>query len=434
MDIGTETRESLSANLRALRRPAWLWAVLGPSRRGVAPLYALHGVIGPKPPLWEEKVWRYESCSFIALRTTSLRLGNALASGDITLGSGRAVFTLGPGDHAQWRRDPSFARFERLGIPWPTVFYELSLDGLQNTRLPERLVGRDSQTPSFPVSGAAYDAFFFDDFQPTGAMSPTLGRAELRIVDTRARLRRLVYRPGAVDVIVGGDHVKGAMLELNSSTYRRRTRLSGAGKTSWPLPPGTTDDAWIWLRRGSDWLDYRTSPSWGGQQAPTDSLLETPEDPVAEITSLASEGEGQHLEYKETLPAPGGGTSRAEQDAKRNAFKDIVAFANGDGGRVLYGVTDGGIIVGLDGTPAKTRDRLSEFVRSRVFPSPPHRILPRQVDGKLVLVLEVTPNQQVLYSLLIDSNKPEFYIRRNGTTYPARADEITAIFGLPGRR
>ena len=48
-----------------------------------------------------------------------------------------------------------------------------------------------------------------------------------------------------------------------------------------------------------------------------------------------------------------------------------------------------------------------------------------------MLVLEIQPSQRTLYSLLIDANRPEYYIRRDGTTYPARADEIAAIFSLP---
>ncbi len=369
------------------------------------------------------------------VRIVYAKAGTIPTATQLATGSLRATFTLGPGDHCQWRREPSFARFERLGIPWPTVLYELSLDGLQNTRLPERLIGRESRSPSFAVAGAAYDAFFFNNFQATGTMNPTLGRVDLRLVDTRARLRRVRSRPGALDVLVGGNAVKGATLELNGTTYRRRSRLSGAGKVSWPLPPGAMDDAWIWLRRGTDWLDYRAPVSWSGNRGPDDEqALEAPEDPIAEVTALASQGEGQHLEYKEALPPPGGGSTRADQEAKRTALKDIVAFANGGGGRLLYGVTDQGEIVGIDGPVSKTRDRLSEFVRSRVFPSPPHRIYPRVVDGKLVLVLEVDPNQRVLYSLLIDANKPDYYIRRDGTTYPARADEIAAIFSLSGGR
>ncbi len=174
----------------------------------------------------------------------------------------------------------------------------------------------------------------------------------------------------------------GAVLELNSPTYRRRSRLAGAGRVSWPLPAGAIDDAWLWLKRGTTWLDYRAPRRWGGHTAPDDVLaLSVPEDPVAEITALTSQGEGQYLEYKAQLPPPGGGTTRAERDGRRNALKDVVAFANGGGGTILYGVTDDGQITGLEGPAGRTRDRLSELVRSRIVPSPPHSIQPRVWAG-----------------------------------------------------
>lgn len=436
MDSGTVERKRFAAEVRARRGHVWVRAIVGPSRRRRAPLYVAHVFVGPKPPGWTEATWRYESCTFLAARTTPKRFAAALDSGELELGATCATFTFGPGDVWQWRREPSFARLDRFGIPWPTTSYELSLAGLEYQQLPERLVGRDS--PSFPTSGAAFDAFFYDNFVATGTMNPTLARIGLRLIDTSGRVRRVEVRPGGLDVVVGGSRVKGAVLELNSPTYRHRTRLAGAGKVSLPLPLGAMDEAWLWLKRGANWLDYRAPRNWGGHSPPDDKLtLMALEDRVAEVTALASQGEGQRMEYKEALPPPGGGKSRAEREAKRTALKDIVAFANGGGGTVLYGVTDQGEIVGVDGPAGKARDRLSEFVRSRVFPSPPHAISPKDVDGKLVLVLEVEPNERTLYSLLIDSNKPEYYIRRDGTTYPARADEIAAIFSVsdePHRR
>lgn len=423
VDSGTIGRRRLPVVIRDERRPVWVRAIVGPSSQRRAPLYMAHVFVGPQPPGWAETTWRYESCTFLAARTTPKRLVSALDSGELDLGSTCATFAFDPGDVWQWRRKPSFARLDRFGIAWPSTSFELSLEGLEYRQLPERLVGRDS--PSFPTSGAAFDAFFYGNFVATRTMNPMLGRIGLRVIDTGARLRRVEVRPGGLDVAVGGSRVKGAVLELNSPTYRHRARLAGAGKVSWPLPSGAMDDAWLWLKRGANWLDYRAPRSWGGHSAPDDKLtLPAPEDLVAEITALASQAEGQHLEYKRSLPPAGGAKSRAERKAKRAALKDIVAFANGGGGTVLYHVTDEGEIVGVDGPAGKARDRLSEFVRSRVSPSPPHHISPEDLDGKLVLVLEVEPNQRTLYSLLIDANRPEYYIRRDGTTYPAGADEI----------
>ena len=56
-----------------------------------------------------------------------------------------------------------------------------------------------------------------------------------------------------------------------------------------------------------------------------------------------------HLEYKEKLPD--------NTTEKRTVFKTIVAFANGDGGSMLFGVTDDGTIAGLNGDLSVQRRR-----------------------------------------------------------------------------
>src|SRR6266498_3154398 len=216
MDSGTVDRAQFAGRVKDERGPVWVRAVLGPLSRRRAPLFAAYVFVGPQPPGWVEATWRYESCTFTAARTTPKRLTAALEAGELALGSLTAVFTFGPGDIWQWRREPSYARLDRFGIPWPHVAYELALAGLDNQHLPERLVGRDA--PSFPTSGAAFEAFFYGNFEPTGTMNPMLGRIWLRVIDTSGRIRRVAVRPGGLDVVVDGNRTKGAVLELNSPT------------------------------------------------------------------------------------------------------------------------------------------------------------------------------------------------------------------------
>jgi hypothetical protein len=142
MDTGTVNRDRFAASLRDERGPVWVRAIVGPVGRRRAPLYASYVFVGPQPPGWQEATWRYESCTFIALRTTPRRLAAALETGELALGSLSATFTFGPGESWQWRREPSYARLDRFGIPWPTTAYELALAGLEQQQLPERLVGR----------------------------------------------------------------------------------------------------------------------------------------------------------------------------------------------------------------------------------------------------------------------------------------------------
>ena len=66
-----------------------------------------------------------------------------------------------------------------------------------------------------------------------------------------------------------------------------------------------------------------------------------------------------------------------EYDKKQNLeeknplswLKSIVAFANADGGVLIYGVADDDTIVGIS-NPADTADKISEYIRDRVDPVP----------------------------------------------------------------
>jgi predicted HTH transcriptional regulator len=57
---------------------------------------------------------------------------------------------------------------------------------------------------------------------------------------------------------------------------------------------------------------------------------------ASDVLRLISQGEGQQLEFKRSL---------AELDT---ATRTVVAFANTDGGVILFGVRDSGEIIGVE--------------------------------------------------------------------------------------
>ena len=56
---------------------------------------------------------------------------------------------------------------------------------------------------------------------------------------------------------------------------------------------------------------------------------------LRELTQLVTLGEGQHLEFKKRVPAP------------ERIAKEVIAFANTGGGRLLLGIDDDGAIAGV---------------------------------------------------------------------------------------
>jgi ATP-dependent DNA helicase RecG len=105
-----------------------------------------------------------------------------------------------------------------------------------------------------------------------------------------------------------------------------------------------------------------------------------------------------------------------------------VAFANGGGGTIVFGVEDETHEVkGLPGSPSVDRRRINDFVRDLVTPSPRVRIESGRHDGRNVLVLHVEPGGGTIHALVLDANKPEYYVRRDGSTYYARPEDLATI-------
>ncbi|MHB1920347.1 MAG: AlbA family DNA-binding domain-containing protein [Acidimicrobiales bacterium] len=145
------------------------------------------------------------------------------------------------------------------------------------------------------------------------------------------------------------------------------------------------------------------------------------------LEALGTQGETENLEYKRELP---GTTSKT----KRNALETVVAFpANGGGGTLLFGV-DGdanvGDICGLAGTASKELRRINGLIRGLVAPDPHVRVTPSTVDGHFVIRVDVPSGGGTIHGLLLEKDKPEYFIRRNGSTYPAQPGDLAALTGM----
>lgn len=419
MEQGISTPDDFRTQLRKRRGRAWISAVIGESIDGVAPLLHALIVVGPRPEGWAERTWNYRECSFAAVAASTAKLASVLdpeRGVDLKTGSISVGFELMNGNF-NWLRKPSLALYDELVLPWPSVAYTISLANQGSIHPPNGYLVGQGDAPSFPTFGSAYNAFYHHNFAVSGTNNPQLGQISIRLVDARARIGRVRIRPASLEVWVGGRAVRGARLELNGAEYRTAVDLTKAGRVTFPLPVGLPSDAWLWLKQGTEWRDFRAL-SWEGSRI-RNVESELPRDPVAEISLLAAQGEGPYLEYKEKLPD--------SRDEKRHVFKTVVAFANGDGGTLLFGIGDGGELRGVGDKLPEGRRRLNDLLRDLVDPSPPVRIEAHRLDGRNVLVLEVLSGGGVLHALTLDRNRPEYYVRRDGTTFFARPNEVAAV-------
>ena len=82
-------------------------------------------------------------------------------------------------------------------------------------------------------------------------------------------------------------------------------------------------------------------------------------------------------------------------------LKSVIAFANTDGGALIYGVADDDTVVGLD-NPKYVSDKISEFIRNRVDPSPEVQLSFETVKDednteKVLIILYVHPGSETPY-------------------------------------
>ena len=119
-------------------------------------------------------------------------------------------------------------------------------------------------------------------------------------------------------------------------------------------------------------------------------------------------GESKNVEFKETLP---------EKSIKY--MKSVVAFANGTGGKIIFGIADKTReVVGFDKENVfKKMDAIANAVSDSCEPAIIPDITLQTIEGKTVIVVEVSKGRQQLRSWGI-------LIERDGKDYPSNAFAI----------
>jgi ATP-dependent DNA helicase RecG len=137
----------------------------------------------------------------------------------------------------------------------------------------------------------------------------------------------------------------------------------------------------------------------------------------AEVLKAISQGEGQRLEFKRLI------------DNLESIAGEIVAFANSDGGSLVIGVEDNGVIEGLSDMDSVFQS-LSQICRDRCIPPVSPMIETFSIDGKSIVVLTVNP--------IFNGLKPyrtaggRFYIRIGRDKRDATGRELVRIAQASG--
>ena len=87
--------------------------------------------------------------------------------------------------------------------------------------------------------------------------------------------------------------------------------------------------------------------------------------------------------------------------------KSISAFANGRGGRLIFGIADDDTVVGL-ANPQKTAEKFSEIVKSKLDPVPDFTISFDKIEDKAIMIVEVESGDMTPYYYIGDGQQIAF--------------------------
>ncbi len=128
-------------------------------------------------------------------------------------------------------------------------------------------------------------------------------------------------------------------------------------------------------------------------------------------------GENFNVEFKRELPKE-----------HKKFLKTIVAFVNGFGGKMIFGVEDSTLeIVGISGDVFKVKDAITNAIYSNIEPSIIPDVHIETIKDKTVIVVEIYPGWQKPYHIKSLGIENGTFIRVAGTTRLADAVMIKEL-------
>ena len=129
-----------------------------------------------------------------------------------------------------------------------------------------------------------------------------------------------------------------------------------------------------------------------------------------ELDKLLSSGESINIEFKEELP---------EKSIKY--MKSVVGFANGTGGKIIFGISDvTKEVVGIDKDSVfKIMDSITNAISDSCEPSIIPDISFQTVHDKTIIIVEIEAGRQRPYFIKSLGKEAGVYVRVAGTTRPA---------------
>jgi hypothetical protein len=383
----------------------------------------LEATSGIKPPSWDPTEWCYPRAWFVAFSAPGAVVADWFRNDRILWASHEVALPPSANSHQiTWDRKGSGVRpsFEALG--WASTEARMPSNWDPQQQEPQGSLLAEG-APSFVTFYSAAASFFWFDGQPAGGMIVTT--VVYRHADTSGRIALVKVAGDYVQVDIEGRGFDGFTVELAGDVPGPHQQIwdqgEGTREVTFPLTNGLPSGAWVVLKSGIQWVDRRflTHPF----RRETESGVEWVVDPMTRLESLLAGRERIGVEFKSEVP-------RRRDESKLRMMKTVAAFANGNGGSVLVGVTDDRELIGIPKADVSSAiDALTEMIGKWVTPPPPHEFqeLAIDEDGELVVLELIVGQGTHLYGAGKPNETPVVYVRPYSTTERARPSEIEDI-------
>lgn len=116
---------------------------------------------------------------------------------------------------------------------------------------------------------------------------------------------------------------------------------------------------------------------------------------------------------------------KLEAGKPKSWLKSVSAFANGNGGTLIFGISDDDRIVGLADAESDS-EVISEYVKTRLDPAPDIHLEFKEIDGKKLILLHVKAGTETPYYYIGDKQRIA-YIRIGNESVAADRLQLKAL-------
>lgn len=368
----------------------------------------------PKPA---SRRWSYGSIDLLRGKCSASQLLGWLSqrSGEL-LGIEFDVIEWYP--QINWQEHPSLSPATTAPLAWPFTEFRLTPTGTGQQKSAiahsEFLIGRE-EAPSFgSAESGAYEVLWGPAYQPRSLPTELV----VRVARPDVWIHHVKMTPTGMTVHLRGPCAMGARVELMASLDEHRSGIAGKNRSvTIQLPRGLPTGSMLLVSRDGEWKDHRyLDPA---HRVGRDDFSWDYGDRSTELEAWISGGETAQLEFKRAVP------SSHMESSKLTMLKTVSAFANGDGGTIVFGVEDDGTVIGIENA-AHECDRLSDMVKTQLSPAPVYDITRIAVKVGEVIALTIEPGPDVPYGVRSRGKTLSYHVRRAGTTFVAEPNDLRA--------